>query len=481
MVDASGESGGGEISIGGGFQGRDETISNADNLTVASGSLILADADAVGGGKGGQVILWSDGDTLFEGDLSARGVNGGGFAEISGKSTLEVNGNVDLTTVSGKGGLLLLDPTDIFIHSDGAAGPAAPGASTISNVWISSQLDAGTDVVISTNIGGNQAGNITVGRLDSSAQAAGDQIEWYQDSAGTVGGTLSLLAMGDIRFNSAVHSAGEGGINVVAGWDGVTGLAAPGVFDMAAVLATMNDGNDSNDAAGLYNSFNGTYGSVFIGGTGTQIGVDVGSRWGETNVAGHDFFLTGSTLRSYGWAQLGFHDSGYEYGLGNTMNTIQNEWWGNAAGNVQGKDYIALLGGTEFGTGDTLALEENAFRGAGWGAKGDITVGLSGRLQMLGGTSYSSTQIGHGANINEGTEPHYSSSSPSIRTTRDGIVMDPNRDRSSFFSSTWRTNYAGDLARIEAPITVTADGDILMTGARGFDAADNLSTSEPSV
>src|SRR5690606_33178218 len=129
VVDASGESGGGEISIGGGFQGRDATISNADNLTVAAGSLIIA--DAVGSGKGGQVILWSDGDTLFEGDLSARGIHGGGFAEISGKNTLAVNGNVDLTTVSGKGGLLLLDPTDIFINSDGAAGPAAPGASTI--------------------------------------------------------------------------------------------------------------------------------------------------------------------------------------------------------------------------------------------------------------------------------------------------------------------------------------------------------------
>ncbi|NLE81876.1 MAG: hypothetical protein GX610_20300, partial [Rhodococcus sp.] len=276
--------------------------------------------------------------------------------------------------------------------------------------------------------------------------------------------------------NSSVHSAGEGGINVVAGWDGLTGLAAPGVFDMAAVLATMNDGDDANDAAGLYNSFNGTYGSVFIGGTGIQTSVDVGSRWGDVNVAAHDLFLTGSTLRAYGWAQLGFHDSGYEYGLGNVMNTIQNEWWGNATSNVLGKDYIALLGGTEFGTGGVPGTP-GAFRGAGWGATGDIEVGLSGRLQMLGGTSYSSTQIGHGANINEGTEPHYSSSSPSIRTTRDGIVMDPNRDRSSFFSSTWRTNYAGDLARIDAEITVTADGDILMTGARGFDAADNLSTS----
>ena len=481
VVDVSGETGGGTAMIGGGFQGKDAEMANAENLKVRSGALIIA--DAVGSGKGGDVILWSDGDTLFAGDVSASGISGGGFAEISGKSTLEVEGNVDLTSVSGKGGILLLDPTDILISSTGAAGV---GTSNISNIWISQQLDAGTDVVISTNFGGTQAGNITVGRVDSSAISAGDQIEWYHDSAATIGGTLSLLAMGDIRFNSAVHSAGQGGINVVAGWDGVTGLTI-GNFDMAAILATMNDGDVTNDAAGLYNTVNQANGYVSIGGTGAQTFVDVGSRWGDTNVAAHDLFLNGSTLRARAGAQLGFADNGVEYELSRTHNgLVYNEWWGNAAGNVQGKDYIRLLGGTEFGTGDTDTLGTNAFRGAGWGATGDITVGLSGRLDARGGTTASYTQIGHGGILSDGTEWKRTQNAGALGNplnsmiTRDGIAIDPAVNRRSFFASTWRTNYAGDAARIDADITVTVDGDVLLMGSRGFDVEDNQSISVTS-
>jgi len=476
VVDVSGQTGGGTVMIGGGFQGKDPEMANAENLTVAAGSLIIA--DAVGSGKGGNIILWADGDTLFQGDVSARGINGGGFAEISGKSTLEVTGGVDLTTVSGNAGTLLLDPTDITISSTGAP---ALGGSTISNVWISSQLDAGTNVVISTNIGGTQAGNITVGRLDSSTIAAGDQIEWYQDSSTIAGGTLSLLAMGDIRFNSSVHSAGQGGVNVVAGWNGTTGLSMGG-FDMAAVLATMNDGNVANDAAGLFNTVNGSYGSVVIGGIGTQTHVDVGSRRGDTNLAARDLFLTGSTLRGRAGAQLGFFDNGVEYELSRVHNGLTlNEWWGNAAGNVQGKNYIALLGGTEFGTGDVDLLGDNAFRGAGWGATGYINVGLSGRLDAKGGTTASYTQIGHGGTLSDGTE-YKRDQAPllTLATTRDGISIDPLSGRRSFFASTWRTNYAGDAARIDGDITVKVDGDILLMGSRGFDAGDTQSISVTS-
>jgi filamentous hemagglutinin family protein len=479
-VDVSGETGGGTAMIGGGFRGKDTTLVNADNLTVDSGAVIIA--DAVGSGKGGNVILWSDGDTLFAGELSARGITGGGFAEISGKSTLDVVGSVDLTTQAGAGGTLLLDPTNIVISSVGAS---ALGGSTISNVWLSNQLDAGTNVVISTNSLDSQAGNITVGRLDSTAISAGDQIEWYQDSVAIVGGTLSLLAMGDIRFNSSVHSAGAGGVNVVAGWDGNTGLVM-GAFNMADVLATMNDGNTANDAAGLYNTVNGSFGSVQVGGTGTQTMVDVGSRWGATQVAGHDLFLTGSILRAYSGAQIGFMDNGVEYELSKTQNgLVMNEWWGNAAGNVTGKNYIALLGGTEFGTGDTdpFSTHANAFRGAGWGATGDITIGMSGRLQTRGGTTGSYTQIGHGGILADGAEWKRDQNAGALgnpittQTTRDGIVIDPGVGRRSFFASTWRTNYAGDAARIDADIVVKVDGDIVLMGSRDFDIGDDQSTS----
>lgn len=485
-VDVSGQTGGGTVVIGGGFQGRDANVRNAENLTVAQGSVIVA--DAVEGGSGGVVVMWSDGDTLFEGDVSAHGVSKGGFVEISGKQNLAVGGTVDLAADSGISGTLLLDPTNVTIS---AVGANAIGGSTISNVFLSNLLDAGTNVVISTNFGGAaEAGDIVIGRTTSQVEAAADRIEWYQDSAGTPGGTLTLLAMGDIRFNTSVHSAGDGGINVVAGWDGVTGwdgltgLNGLGqfvgyaqntpVFDIGAVLTTFADnmgtsGNLANDAAGLRS------GSVYIGSTNAQLGVDVGSRRGAVNVAAHDLLLTGSTARTFGWAQLGFHDSGYEYELGSTYNTVRNEWWGNAAGNVTGKNYIALLGGTEFSGGD--------FRGAGFGASGEIKAELSGRLDMRGGANNSYTQIGHGASVADGVEPHevvptgVSATDVTLdRVTRDGIRMNPGSNRRSYFSSTWRTNYAGDLARTEADITVNVKEDALLFGAAGFEFVDEQVT-----
>ncbi|MCB1204662.1 MAG: filamentous hemagglutinin N-terminal domain-containing protein [Verrucomicrobiae bacterium] len=476
-VDVSGATGGGTAMIGGGFQGRDASVRNAQTLRVDDGASISANALAAG--KGGNIILWSDGDTRFAAELSARGVTQGGFAEISGKSTLDVTGDVDLSASLGASGTLLLDPTDITISSSGAAGL---GGSTISNVWLSNQLDAGNNIIISTNIGGTERGNITVGRITTTLEAFGDKVEWYQDSVGTPGGSLTLLAMGDITFNAPVHSAGEGAINVVAGWDGTTGLTMGG-FDMDAVLATMNDGNAVNDAAGL------SSGSVFLGSIGARIGVDVGSRWGDTKLAAHDLIMRGSTVIGHGWAQLGFNDSGVEYEISRDHNSSTgfvnkiNEWWGNAAGNVLGKNYIALLGGTEFGTGDTLTLGDNAFRGAGWGATGDISVGLSGRADARGGTTSSFVQIGHGGPLRDGTQWKRDQNSDGVagnetqQITRDGIVIDPGDGRRSYFSSTWRTNYAGDAARIDANISLTADGDILFLAHRGFDANDNLNVA----
>ena len=477
VIDASGETGGGQVMVGGGFQGKDATMRNADIVEVGSGSVIIADAE--GSGIGGNVILWADGDTLFAGDVSARGIDKGGFAEISGKESLVILGDVDLTATSGTGGTLLLDPTDITITSTGAPGL---GGSTLGNLWLSDQLDQGTNVVIATNFGGaTQSGNITIGRISSTAEAYGDRVEWYQDSDSIAGGTLTLLAMGNISFNTSVRSAGVGGINIVAGWDGVTGLSGgPGDFDMAAVLATMNDGVSANDAAGV----NG--GSVMMGSVSNRVGLDVGSRYGDTNLAAADLFVQSGTLTGNTFSQLGFRDSGYEFDFSRELNLQRNEWWGNlggdstgagatSVGSVLGKNYIQLLGGTEFVNG--------AFRGAGWGATGDITVGLSGRLDMRGGLGNGYTQIGHGSNVGNGFEGHRGDGAvPGFNlitniTTRDGVYMDPVDGRRSFFSSTWRTNYMGDAARIDSDVTVTADGDILMMASRGFDVSGEIAVN----
>ena len=101
-IDASGSLGGGTIKVGGGFQGRDTDIQNATDTTIGSG-VILA-ANAIDSGSGGKVIIWADQDTLFEGEISAQGIDGGGFVEVSGKERLGFDGVVSTLAANGSAG-----------------------------------------------------------------------------------------------------------------------------------------------------------------------------------------------------------------------------------------------------------------------------------------------------------------------------------------------------------------------------------------
>ncbi|WP_181016082.1 CHAT domain-containing protein [Pseudanabaena sp. BC1403] len=114
-IDASGVNGGGSVFIGGDFQGKG-VIPNALMTFVSADSTIKA--DALQSGNGGRVIVWADNATRFFGSISARGgaISGdGGFVEVSGKQNLVFDGKVDLNAAIGKGGTLLLDPTNIYI------------------------------------------------------------------------------------------------------------------------------------------------------------------------------------------------------------------------------------------------------------------------------------------------------------------------------------------------------------------------------
>ncbi len=518
VIDASGGTGGGLIQVGGGFQGRNADIVNASTLFVADGASFSADAND--SGNGGVVILWSDDTTSFGGAISARGagaLGNGGFAEVSGKRTLSYNGVVDLNADFGFSGTLLLDPTDLSIGSG--------VGDDINNVALSDTLDKGTSVVITSNFGGfSDRGDIRVE----------DRVEWYFDPSdgATAPGTLSLLATGDIFVNSSIRSAGTGGVNLVAGWDGITGFvgAMPafpnpalgaqnnGVgFNMADVLATMPGGLNAGlpDAAGQdpLDKITGTqFGSIFIGNDSMSEQIEVGSRFGDTFVAGHDLIMEADGGDAERYVQLGFHDSGYEYQISDVNvdslghfggsginNGLHNEWWGSksaadgsgagflrdAAGdpdpagvastdNVLGKDYIALLGGTVDSPGGM-----GEFLGAGSGANGDISARMSGRLEMLGGTSRSYVQIGHGGSAQEGLEVR-ARANGETRTTRDGYITDTQNSR-QFFGATWRTNTEnggvdptnGSQYRVDGDITVQVAGDIFMLAAPGLSADPN--------
>ena len=179
-LDASGTNGGGTVLIGGDYQGKG-TVPNAEVTFIDSSSTI--NADALQNGNGGKVIVWADNTTRFYGKITARGGVGGGdggLVETSGKIGLDVNGaSVDASADRGRSGTWLLDPTNVEIISTGTGQlvngifdpPTTGTASRIAPNTISSAMDTGTSVEITTANGTGGNGDITL--TDSIIQNGG--------------------------------------------------------------------------------------------------------------------------------------------------------------------------------------------------------------------------------------------------------------------------------------------------------------------
>ncbi|MGH8229544.1 MAG: filamentous hemagglutinin N-terminal domain-containing protein, partial [Steroidobacteraceae bacterium] len=163
-IDASGSAGGGTVFVGGGRHGANPDVEDASSTYVGPDSTISADASS--NGNGGNVTVWSNDGTQFNGKISARGSGSGngGSAEVSGKASLDYQGTVDLRAPSGKTGTLLLDPdtvtlvhgtTDQNISTSGSP-PADKSSGTqpsyLSDGTIDSQL-ASANVTVSTSTG----------------------------------------------------------------------------------------------------------------------------------------------------------------------------------------------------------------------------------------------------------------------------------------------------------------------------------------
>ena len=103
VINVSGDAGGGEVLIGGDYQGKNPTIQNATASFVDQGASIFA--DALSTGDGGKVIVWANDTTRVYGNISASAVTGnGGFVETSGKNYLDINVIPDVNSVYGPGG-----------------------------------------------------------------------------------------------------------------------------------------------------------------------------------------------------------------------------------------------------------------------------------------------------------------------------------------------------------------------------------------
>lgn len=210
-IKANGKTGGGEILIGGDYQGVGD-VKTAKNTEIAHTAVIEASATDVG--DGGRVIVWADGNTNYAGSIKAQGgVNGGngGFVETSGKQNLHV-AEGSLVTASaqhddGEAGTWLLDPSNVTITNGsgnnipGAGGTVNPATDgyTINAASITTALNGGNNVIITTtNGGGTEQGDITVTNATISKTTVNNSV------------TLSLRAARNITVeNSTISSTSD--------------------------------------------------------------------------------------------------------------------------------------------------------------------------------------------------------------------------------------------------------------------------------
>ncbi|EJM4069489.1 filamentous hemagglutinin N-terminal domain-containing protein [Salmonella enterica] len=224
LTSATGKTGGGEVYVGGGWQGKDSHIHNASKVVMDRSATV--DVSATQNGNGGTAVLWSDDYTSFQGGILARGgaqSGNGGRVETSSHRNLQAFGAVDASARAGHGGEWLLDPTDVTIVSGDANtavtergkgteatldmdtehvfSPSATGAQ-VSADKISEQLNAGTNVTVQTSgvDTDGQSGNITV-NADISKSAGADA-------------SLTLAAGGNITLSNHSISSSDGKLDI---------------------------------------------------------------------------------------------------------------------------------------------------------------------------------------------------------------------------------------------------------------------------
>lgn len=245
-VDASGQTGGGTVRLGGDRQGTGET-QRAEFTYIGENTQVHA--DALDSGDGGTVIAYADDTARIYGHLSARGgasSGNGGFVETSGKKGFEILNTPDTGASNGTGGEWLIDPYNIDIVS-GSTSNISPlsvssaftstGAATIDVSLIASSLSSGGTVTITTGSGGGDAGDINwKATLDMSsvsyASTAKLSLQAYNNinflSGGIINGSSKPLNLelwadtdgvngGQVYFYSGSLDLGSGWLHVLQG------------------------------------------------------------------------------------------------------------------------------------------------------------------------------------------------------------------------------------------------------------------------
>lgn len=343
---ATGATGGGDIRIGGGWQGSGDTYQAREVLLDAGASV---DASATGRGNGGSVVLWSDihnadSRTGVFGRIAAQGGaqgGNGGRIETSGHAITISGSTVDASAPQGKGGEWLIDPYDMTISSSAAVnntGWASIG--TGSNMWVGDlqgALNSGNSITVRTGSGGSERGDITVNAAIT--KSSGSEA------------TLTFEAANSIIVNQPISATNGTRLNVVFDADNNNGAR-----DGAGM--TLLAANVSTGGGAL--SF-GTGATLSLNGVNTLVGGDVYLGSGASTLATGGGALTvngqmlianpsGVTITTGGGAAT-FHgaiDSANSFSFVNSgaitwVDAFSDAKNGTAGGAAVGDSYLATL------------------------------------------------------------------------------------------------------------------------------------------
>lgn len=289
---AGGAKGGGEILIGGDYQGQNGSVKNSKDTVIEQGTVI--DASATDIGDGGKVIVWADENARYAGQVTAQGgINGGngGFVETSGKANLHVaegsNVNASARHADGTAGSWLLDPSNVIITNGsgnnipGGGGTVNPGTDgyTINAASITAALNSGNNVTITTtNGGGTQDGDINVTSATISKTATNNNV------------TLTLQAVRNITVENSTITSSANALNVVLNADRDANQIGSVRIDNSTI--TTNGGNFV--AGGGSGTLGGTNGIL---GDGDGTGADDVAAWGNNaQVSSESLYAAGVGL-----------------------------------------------------------------------------------------------------------------------------------------------------------------------------------------
>ncbi|ECR0256402.1 filamentous hemagglutinin N-terminal domain-containing protein, partial [Salmonella enterica] len=314
LTTATGKTGGGEVYVGGGWQGQDSHIKNASKVVMDKAATV--DVSATESGNGGTAVLWSDDYTNFRGTVITKGgakSGDGGRVETSSHRNLQASGAVDASARAGHGGEWLLDPTDVTIVGAGADTgidsatadgtdiftPTASGGQIL-NSSIVNQLNAGTSVTVKTSgtDTDGETGNITVNANIIKTAGTDAKLTLLADNNISTGDNVSIGA-----------TTGKLNLDLLAGNTTNNASISLGKF----INISLNGGDlladAGNSASGVSLTFTNN-GKIKGGNVTLNLSRGLGGYAYNVN-ADNDLTINGSVTGSTGWGSvLGFTAGG---------------------------------------------------------------------------------------------------------------------------------------------------------------------------